>query len=263
VGGVTSEISEADLRDAFYSYGEIASLRVVTARFCAFVTFTSRDAAERAAKGLHNKLIVKGTRMRLLWGRGQADRQQQGKAKEHDPMAPVASSSGGGAAAAAAAAAAGGDASAANYFGLTPILGPAAGGAAAYPSADPHLMGSRVHAPQPPGGVKRGPEAPPGGPGGASPEGGKRARPGPGGAPGVPPRPMAPPASGFGHPGFMMPPPGAHMMPPPGEHEERNRRDERCAVCSRARPPPPAPAPPPTHHPPTPHAPPPCLDLQA
>ena len=48
-------ISEDDLRDQFYPYGELRSLKKVPARGCAFVTYASREAAERAADELANK----------------------------------------------------------------------------------------------------------------------------------------------------------------------------------------------------------------
>lgn len=61
LGGVDDSINEQDLRDVFYSFGEIASVRLVRKQQIAFVEYTSRPAAEAAAKALHNKLNVKGT----------------------------------------------------------------------------------------------------------------------------------------------------------------------------------------------------------
>lgn len=45
VGGLTSDISEADLQDHFYAFGEIAGIRKVDAKACAFITYTTRCAA--------------------------------------------------------------------------------------------------------------------------------------------------------------------------------------------------------------------------
>lgn len=135
VGGVTAEITEDNIRDALYTYGEIASVRKVASRFCAFVTFAERAAAEKAAEALHGKLIINGVRLRLMWGRPQ-QRQGQQQQQEHDPMQPIAS----GKAAADGAAAGGG-----TYFGLAPS---AAGGPAQYPSMDPTAMGARIPAPK-------------------------------------------------------------------------------------------------------------------
>jgi len=47
---------------------------VLETRHCAFVTFAERGAAERAAEGLQNKLIVRGQRCKLCWGRPQQER---------------------------------------------------------------------------------------------------------------------------------------------------------------------------------------------
>ncbi|GJP73624.1 hypothetical protein CLOP_g4319 [Closterium sp. NIES-67] len=69
VGGVDSRITEEDLKDKFYAYGEIESIRLITPRSCAFITYTTREDAEKATEGLANKLIVKGIRLRLDWGR--------------------------------------------------------------------------------------------------------------------------------------------------------------------------------------------------
>ena len=66
VGGVTEVMTEQDLRSVFYPYGEIASVRVVAKSGCAFVTYGERGAAEKAAKKLSGKLIVKGVRLRLM-----------------------------------------------------------------------------------------------------------------------------------------------------------------------------------------------------
>lgn len=69
VGGVTSEISEKDLRDEFYAYGELKDIRMAPRNNCAFVSYTTRDAAEEAADRLANRLIVKGIRLKLMWGK--------------------------------------------------------------------------------------------------------------------------------------------------------------------------------------------------
>jgi len=69
VGGVSSEIGEKDLRDEFYGYGEIKDIRMAPRNNCAFVTYTTRDAAEEAAEKLANRVVVKGVRLKLMWGK--------------------------------------------------------------------------------------------------------------------------------------------------------------------------------------------------
>ena len=65
VGGLDGRISEQDLRDNFYAHGEIESVRMVLQRACAFVTYTAREGAEKAAEELSNKLVIKGLRLKL------------------------------------------------------------------------------------------------------------------------------------------------------------------------------------------------------
>lgn len=71
VGGLDARVSEQDLRDNFYAHGEIESIRMVLQRACAFVAYTTREAAEKAAGELSNKLVIKGLRLKLMWGRPQ------------------------------------------------------------------------------------------------------------------------------------------------------------------------------------------------
>ncbi|KAM7482119.1 hypothetical protein LguiB_006702 [Lonicera macranthoides] len=72
VGGLDARITEQDLRDNFYAHGEIESVKMVLQRACAFVTYTTREGAEKAAEDLSNKLVIKGLRLKLMWGRPQA-----------------------------------------------------------------------------------------------------------------------------------------------------------------------------------------------
>ena len=74
VGGLDQRVTEDDLRDFFYAYGEVESIRLVAQRACAFVTYTTREAAEKAAENLANKLVIKGLRLKLMWGRPQMPR---------------------------------------------------------------------------------------------------------------------------------------------------------------------------------------------
>lgn len=49
-------------------------MTMVTRQNCAFVTFTSRPAAETAAERSYNKLIIKGRRLKIMWGKSQAEK---------------------------------------------------------------------------------------------------------------------------------------------------------------------------------------------
>lgn len=58
-------------RDHFYQFGEIRGVSMVGRQNCAFVCFTTRSSAEKAAEKSFNSLIIKGRRLRIMWGRGQ------------------------------------------------------------------------------------------------------------------------------------------------------------------------------------------------
>eukprot|EP00164_Ancoracysta_twista_P011243 GFYU01017271.1.p1 GENE.GFYU01017271.1~~GFYU01017271.1.p1 ORF type:complete len:384 (+),score=78.57 GFYU01017271.1:175-1326(+) len=91
VGGIGAEITEADIRDQFYSFGEIRDVRMVHNKNCCFVSYTTREAAEEAASKLVGRLFVKGHNLRLMWGRpraGGANQQQHSAQHTKNPMYP-------------------------------------------------------------------------------------------------------------------------------------------------------------------------------
>ncbi|VEN61237.1 unnamed protein product, partial [Callosobruchus maculatus] len=69
--GNLGNLSEEDIRDHFYQYGEIRSISLVPKQQCAFVQYTTRAAAEQAAEKTFNKLILGGRRLTIKWGRSQ------------------------------------------------------------------------------------------------------------------------------------------------------------------------------------------------
>ncbi|KAL3515709.1 hypothetical protein ACH5RR_022611 [Cinchona calisaya] len=92
VGGLDARITEQDLRDHFYAHGEIESIKMVLQRACAFVAYTTREGAEKAAEELVNKLVIKGLRLKLLWGRPQAPKPESEISDEARQQAAVAHS---------------------------------------------------------------------------------------------------------------------------------------------------------------------------
>uniref|UniRef100_A0A915C444 Pre-mRNA-splicing factor RBM22 n=1 Tax=Parascaris univalens TaxID=6257 RepID=A0A915C444_PARUN len=84
--GPAGTITEADLRDYFYQFGEIRSLNVLVSRGCAFIAFTTRQAAERAADRSFNKLILQGRRLKIRWGRPQVHTQETEEKKKGEPV---------------------------------------------------------------------------------------------------------------------------------------------------------------------------------
>ncbi|CAA3010033.1 zinc finger CCCH domain-containing 49-like [Olea europaea subsp. europaea] len=92
VGGLDARITEQDLSDHFYAHGEIESIKMVLQRACAFVSYTTREGAERAAEELSNKLVIKDLRLKLLWGRPQAPKPESEASEEARQQAAVAHS---------------------------------------------------------------------------------------------------------------------------------------------------------------------------
>jgi len=74
IGGVTDDsIREKDLISIFSKYGEIKNVKILLKNYCCFVTFATRDGAENAMTNLFNKLMIKGQKYKLMWGRVQND----------------------------------------------------------------------------------------------------------------------------------------------------------------------------------------------
>ena len=70
------------LRGHFYQFGELRSVNVVPKQQCAFVTFTTRQATEAAAEGSFQKLIIKGRRLNIKWGKPQSQQGSGGKKED-------------------------------------------------------------------------------------------------------------------------------------------------------------------------------------
>ncbi|CAF3537151.1 unnamed protein product [Rotaria sp. Silwood1] len=81
IGNVV-DMDEQQLRDHFYQYGEIRSVTVVPKQSCAFVQFTQRDAAERAAKESFNKLVIDDKRLTVKWGKPPSAQGNSGRSGE-------------------------------------------------------------------------------------------------------------------------------------------------------------------------------------
>jgi len=71
IGGVLADISEHDIRDILYAYGEIKGVKMVPKATCAFVTFTTREAAESVVEKLSHSLNIKGRQLKVSWGKPQ------------------------------------------------------------------------------------------------------------------------------------------------------------------------------------------------
>lgn len=69
IGNVRDTITEQDIRDVFYAYGEIREIKIVPESLCAFITYATREDAEKAASQLYNNLKIKDISCRLSWGK--------------------------------------------------------------------------------------------------------------------------------------------------------------------------------------------------
>lgn len=68
------QITEQDLKDHFYSFGEIVKIRMVPASKCAFVEFVSHEQASSAIDTLRNNLVIRGQFLKVGWAKPQANR---------------------------------------------------------------------------------------------------------------------------------------------------------------------------------------------
>lgn len=72
IGGVSEDITEKDLGDHFYQFGELRSVSLHYKQHCAFLQFTTREAAEKAAERSYDRLILRGHRLTVNWGKSPA-----------------------------------------------------------------------------------------------------------------------------------------------------------------------------------------------
>ena len=77
-------------RDYFYQFGEIRSIIIASSKNCGFICYTTRQAAEFAAERSFNKAIIKGKRLKVLWGKSQEERTgAKDKTDKTEDYAPV------------------------------------------------------------------------------------------------------------------------------------------------------------------------------
>mmetsp|Transcript_52365 Transcript_52365/g.87043 ORF Transcript_52365/g.87043 Transcript_52365/m.87043 type:complete len:294 (-) Transcript_52365:3-884(-) len=69
VGSVSPLITETDLRNAFYAFGEIKSIKLHQASSSAFVQYATHEQAARAYSSLSLCLTIKGVSLRLNWSK--------------------------------------------------------------------------------------------------------------------------------------------------------------------------------------------------
>ena len=89
VGGIPETLTEQDLLDYFYAYGEVRAIRKSAAKRCAFVTFATRLMTEEAASAHAGKgLQIKGSRLKLMWGRPRPNNNNNNQAAGDNNQGP-------------------------------------------------------------------------------------------------------------------------------------------------------------------------------
>lgn len=68
-----------DFRNYFYQFGEIRNVTLLSGKGCGFVQFTTRESSELAAEKTFNKLVLKGRRITIRWGRPQSQQNVAGQ----------------------------------------------------------------------------------------------------------------------------------------------------------------------------------------
>lgn len=73
VGGLSSPVNEEQLRQHFSPFGEVTYVKIPAGKGCGFVQYVSRASAEQAIEKM-NGFVIGTSRIRLSWGRSQADK---------------------------------------------------------------------------------------------------------------------------------------------------------------------------------------------
>jgi pre-mRNA-splicing factor RBM22/SLT11 len=91
VGNVEADITQEDLRDAFYPYGLLVNIHIIPAAKCAFVEYSTRSEAEAAAKQLYKALVIKGRSLNINWAKPKAQAVTEGRdrAATGDALMPL------------------------------------------------------------------------------------------------------------------------------------------------------------------------------
>ncbi|OLL24868.1 putative RNA-binding protein [Neolecta irregularis DAH-3] len=93
VGGLSSFVTEDELRSFFQGFGEITYVKIPPGKGCGFVQFVQRHAAEAAINQMQGYPIG-SSRVRLSWGRSQSNSGPPGTPYRQSAPPPVYSSMG-------------------------------------------------------------------------------------------------------------------------------------------------------------------------
>ncbi|KAK2076685.1 hypothetical protein QBZ16_005445 [Prototheca wickerhamii] len=79
IGGLSSQVTEDELRGAFARFGDIIYVKIPAGKGCGFVQFVLRVAAEQAMQAL-NGAVMGGGAIRISWGRSSSRAANAGRA---------------------------------------------------------------------------------------------------------------------------------------------------------------------------------------
>lgn len=88
VGNIGEHVTETDIKDNFYQFGEIRTITLVPRQQCGFVQYTKRAAAELAAEKTFNKLVLGGRRLTIKWAHSQAKQNAVAKTNRNFEAVP-------------------------------------------------------------------------------------------------------------------------------------------------------------------------------
>ncbi|EPZ31876.1 hypothetical protein ROZALSC1DRAFT_27657 [Rozella allomycis CSF55] len=83
--GVLETLSEEDIKNYFYAFGEIRSIVFTKKKKSAYVNYVTREAAERAVERSLNDVVIKGVQIAVTWAKAkQQGPQEVTHVKEED-----------------------------------------------------------------------------------------------------------------------------------------------------------------------------------
>lgn len=88
VGGLSSPVTEDELRSCFAPFGEIVYVKIPPNKGCGFVQYVSRQSAELAIEQM-NGYQIGSSRIRLSWGRSQNEKSSSAVTWQPQQQLPV------------------------------------------------------------------------------------------------------------------------------------------------------------------------------
>ena len=90
IRGVSDRLTESDVRDYFYAFGEISSVVLIAKKEIGYVNYVLRESAERAIERSYGDVVIKGCQLQVAWSKSKSSSSESGRKAENS----MASSSG-------------------------------------------------------------------------------------------------------------------------------------------------------------------------